>query len=219
MDALTSNQNMPWAWIKCVDAMAKDAQSTYKYDGNQNLPAEILHWLFLSDEDSALDREKLLALGITHVLSLNPNTPHYCNWTETRYRLVGIEQKRIHADDDERYDMIGLHWDECYSYLHQIQNTPNAKVLVHCVSGINRSGLIVCAAFMIFEQVDVVKAVDHCLRQRQALLWNKSFRKQLCILAAKHELLGNIPEGYDNEPIIDEPLPPPPIQGLDRLLR
>ena len=211
---------------------------------NIDLPASISSWLYLSDEASALDLPKLKSMGITHVLSLNGVAPYKCRWSKDRYDSVGIVHKRIHAEDNEGYAMINKHWDECYSFLKQVHdnnqhyqeeqeqyhhtanmtniNNVNVKekmkVVVHCVSGINRSGVIVCAALMIFEQMEVLKVVMHCIQQRKVILWNKSFRKQLCILAAKYELLGEKPEGYDDEPIVEEPLPPPPIRALDRIL-
>jgi len=113
--------------------------------------------------------------------------------------------------------MIGQHWDKCYTFLKQATEVPDARVVIHCVSGINRSGLIICAAFMIFEQLDVLHVVDHCIKKRGSLLWNRSFQEQLCVLAAEHGLLGEKPEGYDDKPISKVPLAPPPIKAFDRL--
>merc|ERR1719354_551783 len=113
--------------------------------------------------------------------------------------------------------MIGRHWDECHLFLKEAFEVADAKVIVHCVSGINRSGLIACAAVMIFEQLDVLDVVDLGIEKRGMLLWNKSFQEQLCMMAAEHNLLGEKPEGYDDEPICKVLLPPPPIKAFDRL--
>ena len=66
----------------------------------------------------------------------------------------------------------------------------SGKVVVHCVAGINRSGVVATAAYMIATQTPVLDAIKHVHSKRGALLWNKSFVVQLCILARKHNLLG-----------------------------
>jgi predicted protein tyrosine phosphatase len=197
--------------------MLEEPNSNYT-DENPILPVEILPWLFLSDEKNAQDRKRLTDIGVTHVLSVNGAPEYRCRWSKDFYNSAGIVHKRIHGEDNEGYDMISRHWDECYSFLNQVHEVPNAKVVVHCVSGINRSGLIVCAAQMIFEHLDVLNVVEHCAKQRKRILWNKYFRKQLCLLAAQNGLLGDKPEGYDDEPIIEVPIPPPPKRALDKLL-
>ena len=134
------------------------------------------------------------------------------------YHAVGITHHTIHAVDEEGYDMIGCHWDECHAFLEKARVDENSKVVLHCVSGINRSGVVTCAAVMLFEQVSIVQAVKHCLEKRKSFHWNKSFQKQLCILAAEHNLLGSKPDGYDDSPMVMKRLPPPPIKAFDRLL-
>lgn len=84
---------------------------------------------------------------------------------------------------------------------------PDGRVVIHCVAGVNRSGLIVCAACLVLEQKLVVEVVEDCLQKRQsAFLWNKSLQRQLCELAQHHNLLGPQPEGYDDwsEPLAEK---------------
>ncbi len=209
----------PWAWIKCIRDMVNTARKSNSYSENGiDLPCQVGRNLYISDEANALDRKKLQSLGITHVLSLNAAPPYRYRWSKELYDSINIANKRIEAEDSEGYDMIGRHWDECYSFLKEAHKEEDAKVVIHCVSGINRSGLIICAAVMIFEERDVVAVVDACIKKRRMILWNKSFQEQLCMLAAKYELLGEKPEGYDNEPVVADPLPPPPIKAFDRLI-
>jgi protein-tyrosine phosphatase len=207
------NEDVPWAWVKCIEE--KIRQTTFS--SVPDLPVEILPWLFLSDEENAKNTLKLKSLGITHVLSLNGVPSNHEKWFNDLYDVGGIEHKRIHADDSESYNMIEKDWKECYSYLEKVQNTDGAKVVIHCVAGINRSGLVASAAYMIFGRVTVLEAVEACLEKRKTLLWNQSFQRQLCVLAAAENLLGPKPEGFTDEPKVLKPIPPPPRTALDRL--
>ena len=91
--------------------------------------------------------------------------------------------------------------------------------MVHCVAGINRSGLVACAAHMVMEKVNVVPAVIAVRDQRGPLLWNHAFQEQLVQLAATEGLLGSKPDGFtDDEPLsLGPPLPPPAHVALDRI--
>lgn len=214
MSQSKGNDSMPWAWIKHIDCLLDESKSEHKYENPLFLPVDILPWLLLSDEESVKNTKLLKSLGVTHVLSLNGTTAHRCRWFTELYNTAGIVHKRIHAEDEEGYELIDRHWEECYSFLEQVRACEDSKVVIHCVSGINRSGVTACAAMMIFEQVSVVQAVQHCLEKRKNLLWNKTFRRQLCSLAAKNDLLGDKPDGYDDSPIVELLLPPPPIKNL-----
>ena len=218
MSRSENDEQIPWAWIKKIDSLVAQSKSQYIYQ-HHSFPVEILPWLFLSDEESAQNIKLIKSLGVTHVLSLNGTTAHQCRWSTELYHTAGIIHKRIHAVDEEGYEMIHNHWNECCDFLEQVRASENAKIILHCVSGINRSGVIACAAMMIFEQVTVIPAVEFCLEKRKTLLWNKSFQRQLCSLAAQHDLLGSKPDEFDNSPIVEEPLQPPPIKAaFDRLL-
>jgi protein-tyrosine phosphatase len=185
------------------------------------LPVELLPWLLLSDEKNARNVAKLKALGVTHVLSVNGTTAYEENIMQESLESVGIVHRRIAGDDQEGYDMIGNHWDDCRAFIEDArEGNEVAKVLVHCVAGINRSGLISCAAHMCFERETVLKVVEHCMRRRGAVLWNRSFQKQLCLLAAEEGLLGAKPAGYSDEPSVPihvGPAQPPARDALSKL--
>ena len=212
----TKDAMIPWAYIRCINDMIKDTR--LQNDQRQELPIQILPWLYLSDQANAHNREKLIDLKITHVLSVNGSTPYQSRWSKDFYDSLSIKHTRINGVDDEGYAMIEKHWDECFTSLKETHyDSDSSKIVVHCVAGINRSALIICAALMVFEQMNVLEAVDLCLKKRGTILSNKSFRKQLCIFAASIDKLGEKPDGYVNDAIVEEPLPPPPIRALDRL--
>lgn len=57
---------------------------------------------------------------------------------------------------------------------------------MHCVAGINRSGVLVAAARMLDERTSVLATVKHCRAQRgSTFLWNESFQEQLVALARR----------------------------------
>mmetsp|Transcript_6676 Transcript_6676/g.9578 ORF Transcript_6676/g.9578 Transcript_6676/m.9578 type:complete len:234 (+) Transcript_6676:28-729(+) len=213
---------IPWQWINCIESIVmKDP----KLDIVKQTATEILPWLYLSNEDTACNIPTLNSLGITHVLSLNGAPAYKLDWLKKEYQHAGIVNHRIHAEDEEGYDLIGRHWEDCLNFFmsvvqpHQDPNTNN-KVLVHCVAGINRSGLVACAAYMTFEHdVNVLDAVRYCAEKRgHCFLWNKSFQKQLCCLAAQKDLLGDAPAGFSDEQVGTVATFSPPIRAFDRLI-
>ena len=209
---LTSNI-IPWAWIKQVKHLVDRPTSP------KPVPVEILPWLYLSDERNVFVTARLRKLGITHVLAVNSMPDYKVQEYRERFENAGMTYKHCPGEDEEDYDMIGLHWEECRHFLQGVRES-GGKAIVHCVAGINRSGLIVTAAHMVLEGRPLLEVVQHGIQQRGSLLWNRFFQKQLCMLAAKEGLLGNKPEGQTDDPIVSEPLKPPPIRSaLDQLAK
>ena len=220
-EAAPPSSSQPWPWIKCLRDMTDPlSDNNQKYNTSTQddveLPVEILPWLYLSDRKNAMNLQKLKRHNITHILSVCGMAPRELNDWKERLEGTNIIHKQINCDDTEGYDMIGKHWETCLELLrdvrrqHKIQDSKK-RVVVHCVAGVNRSGLIVCAASMILEQNLLLEVAKDCLQKRGGLLlWNRSFQKQLCGLAQRHNLLGPQPEGYDLQPLIDTLPPPPP---------
>lgn len=71
--------------------------------------------------------------------------------------------------------------------------------------------MIACGAHLVLERQPVLDVVRHCVQQRGSVIWNRSFQKQLCVLAQAEGLLGPQPEGYDNTKwtFMDNFAPPP----------
>lgn len=200
-------KNMPWAWIKKVDEMI-DRTLAKKVE----LPVEIMPSLFLSDDRSVLDIKKLKSLGITHVLSVNGVPSYKGRHISNVYEDNKISHLRVHAEDSEGYGMLEKHWNQCFEFISTaIEGNSNARVSVNCAAGVNRSGLIVCAAYMVLEKVELIQALEHCIEKRGLILTNKSFQKELCIFADEMNLLGEKPAGMNDDPIPDNYyLAPPP---------
>lgn len=156
------------------------------------LPVEIAPALYLSDarraHDVALLRERH---QITHVLNVAGRA---AQGPASEYEAAGIEVLNIEADDEEGYPMLTLHLAKCRSFIAAARSA-NGRCLVHCVAGINRSGVIVAAEKMLSERLPVLETVRHCRRQRgNIFLCNESFAASLVALARTEGLLGPEPE-------------------------
>ena len=236
-EATTTNQEVPWAWIKATN----DILTNPPYKEPQ-LPVQLLPWLWLSDEyNSVRQIDKLLELEVTHVLTTNTMQRGDLERIRLRLQQVGISHHAIDAHDENGYDMIGLHWEECKQFFETARNHPKGKLVVHCLAGMNRSGLMAAAAMLTLggekdnngssvserdapeskrlKDTSLLNVVKILKRKRGMILTNLSFQKQLCDLAAREGMLGERPEGYS-----DDPLPasnfirygPPPNEALDR---
>lgn len=154
------------------------------------LPVEIGDGIFLSDARHAHDLERLKALGITHVLNVAGKA---AIGPENEYTAAGITVKNIEADDEEGYPMLANHLGEAQKFISSAHVT-NGRCVVHCIAGINRSGVIVAAVKMLSEKMNVLDVVAHCRRRRgNVFLGNNSFQVDLVALARKEHLLGPPP--------------------------
>ena len=110
------------------------------------------------------------------------------------YKDVGIISLNLDADDEEGYPMLSQHLERCRAFYAECKSTENGKMVIHCQAGINRSGVITAAIYMLEEQMHVLDVVKHIRRRRgNCYLWNVSFQKQLIALAKKNGLLGPKP--------------------------
>ena len=95
--------------------------------------------------------------------------------------------------------MLAQHLERCRAFYAECKSTENGKMVIHCQAGINRSGVITAAIYMLEEQMHVLDVVKHIRRRRgNCYLWNVSFQKQLIALAKKNSLLGPKPEDIPN---------------------
>mmetsp|Transcript_6260 Transcript_6260/g.9093 ORF Transcript_6260/g.9093 Transcript_6260/m.9093 type:complete len:215 (+) Transcript_6260:309-953(+) len=194
----SSQDDIPWAWVKYVRNMILDHNGRCP----SSMPVKILDWLYLSNLGNVMDAERIKReIGITHVVTTNAMSSDCKKQLKTNVQNAGINNHLfVPGEDEEGYDMIGNHWGKCHSFLKDAKES-GGRVVVHCVAGINRSALVVCAACMILEQIPVIDAVRYCIDKRGTILTNESFQKQLCILAKQNGLLGDYPESYSDSPV------------------
>jgi predicted protein tyrosine phosphatase len=199
--------NVPWAWFKKMQHIVESPPANA---APAQLPLEILPWLYISDLSNLRDTKRLVEMGITHVLSVNAMQPTRLADLSDRLRTEQIVHQHVPGRDEYGYDMIEQHWATCFQFLESVfvqykaNNASQKKVVVHCLAGINRSGLIVAAAHMVLTRTPVLEVVRNLVHQRGSVLWNRSFQMQLCVLAAREGLLGEHPVGYSNDPSTED---------------
>jgi predicted protein tyrosine phosphatase len=154
------------------------------------LPVEITPYMFLSNAQNAHDIEMLKERGITHVLNV-AGTAGMGPLSE--YADANITVLNIDADDEEGYQMLSRHYQKCHAFV-ETARTSGGKCVVHCVAGINRSGVIVAAVMMLNEQQNVLDVVAHCRERRgNEFLSNELFQEELVAMARREGLLGPKP--------------------------
>ncbi|CAB9508876.1 specificity protein phosphatase 26 [Seminavis robusta] len=196
-----------WAWYHAIGRLLE----TGTFREPKDLPAQVTPWMMISSEYPLRNFERLLELGVTHVLTTNAMVPELLEPAQQRYAKCGfITHGYVAGRDREGYDMLGQHWGDCLEFLSAVRGADNQKVVVHCSAGQNRSGLIVAAALIALERMTLIEAVENLKRVRGVVLINRSFRQQLCEFAAKEGLLGDKPEGFSDEP-------PEPIRSFEFL--
>jgi len=193
LDSTHDEDDEDWPWIAAIQH--KEQIETIP----NGVPVEIIPGkLYIGDADSVKEgyKENLRERRITAVLNMaaNKGTPADPSYVASEWK-EGMKDgsflyKDIQADDDKKYPLIEKHWDEAEKFISNAisQNRP---CLVHCVQGQNRSGLIVCAFYMVYKQIDIVAAVEHVRSKRGTeVLNNSGFQRQLVELARRENLLG-----------------------------
>ena len=148
--------------------------------------SEILDHLYLGNEVDAKYGKVLKEHGITHVV----NCAQGYIRTGTDFYKLHDKQKYIgfNAEDHPSYDMM-QHFDEAFKFIEEAREF-GGKVLVHCVMGINRSGLLVIAYVMVHKNMGPLSAAKFVKQKRDgALVINDGFKKQLIQFAEKRGLL------------------------------
>ena len=184
-----------------------DAERQAEVRRMHRLPVDVTPNLYLGDAGCAADLERLKSLSITHVLN--------CAAGETRdmsavYLQNGIRSMAVAAKDNENCALLDGHVD-VEAFL--VKARQSGKVLVHCVQGLNRSGLVV-AAELVRDGADVVDAV-RILRKRRGndALSNTNFQRRLVRYAARMGRLGPLPDVVVSEARAAAPAPAPPPAG------
>ena len=99
--------------------------------------------------------------------------------------------------------MLKKHLMECQLFVNKCKKMKNGKIVIHCHAGINRSGVIMAAIYMLEEKKNILDVVKHLrLCRGNACLWNESFVKQLIKLASSKALLGPTPNIVSNNKVV-----------------
>lgn len=171
------------------------------------LPVDVTPTLYLGDAGCAQDVARHKSLFITHVL--NCAAGETADWSDA-YAAAGITLMAVGAKDDSRCSLLLDENREIEAFLATARDA--GAVLVHCVQGLNRSGLVV-AAELVRNGADVLDAV-RLLRARRGndALSNMNFQRQLVRYAARLNRLGPAPASPVDLPAADLRPPEPPAR-------
>lgn len=168
-------------------------KNDHSHSFHRDLPVAITDDLYLSDAEGVRDVERLKRLGVTHVLNTGG---HYVEprLSAEEYSRAGISYKMIEGHDSQIYPFLDLHLQESLRYIQQAQDK-GGKCVVHCQGGVNRSGVLIAAVYMLQTQTNVLETVLHCRRCRgnSFLTHNQGFIQDLVALARQEDLLGPLP--------------------------
>jgi atypical dual specificity phosphatase len=193
-----SEDDWPWLWAirdhnildwrKCIGNGPLQEDNMIDISMAQSmLPVEITPYLFLSDARSAHNINRLKELGITHVLNV---AGKFASPAEEIYSKEEICVKVIEAEDEDGYPMLRKHLADSRLFIQEARKS-GGKCVVHCVAGINRSGVIVAAEKLLTERMNVLDVIAHIRKQRgNVYLTNETFQEELVALARKEGLLG-----------------------------
>ena len=145
---------------------------------------KLLDHLYLGSLDEAEDVNKLQNLGITHVI----NTVHNQTAPTTRHVYGGtFEYLGFTSVDDKRYDIMH-HFTSVFEFIERARKW-GGKCFIHCLAGINRSGVLATAYVMIHKDCGPITAVKYVHEKRGILLSNHGFIEALILLAYERGML------------------------------
>ncbi|XP_016359875.1 dual specificity phosphatase DUPD1-like [Sinocyclocheilus anshuiensis] len=140
---------------------------------------EVWPWVFIGNEETAWDRDKLKEMGITHIL--NAAAPK----KDLKFLLGMASEKDLlgTVNTGSRYyrgmniTYCGLplfrHWANISKYflpaakfIHKALRNPTSKVLIHCTQGLSHSATLFLAYLMICHDMMVEKVIDHVIKVR-----------------------------------------------------
>ena len=142
----------------------------------------IPNFLWLGDEDCAIDINTLQSLGINYIL----NCAGY-DVMDVKYPS-NFQTHVLFADDADDYNIINDDIASCIEFVTNCINN-NGKILIHCLAGMNRSATITIAVLMYFKGMDLLSCIKYTQQRRGWILSNESFQRQLVQYAQKLDLL------------------------------
>lgn len=114
----------------------------------------------------------LTNVGITHMLSLNGETPMWA-----AFSAGTVKVKVVEIDDEPDEPMLG-HLEDCHAFIDAARESGGA-VLVFCTAGISRSATVVTSYLMRREGIGFHEALHRLKQDRPWVRPNAGFERQL----------------------------------------
>merc|ERR1711997_423086 len=108
------------------------------------------------------------------------------NYTKSLYDSA-FKYMGFPGQDREDYPIMN-HFKEIHSFIENAR-TNNEKCLIHCMRGVNRSGVLATAHIMVKNNLGPITAAQIVYKKRGMLLTNPSFVSQLLFYAKENQYL------------------------------
>ncbi|XP_055335153.1 dual specificity protein phosphatase 10-like [Paramacrobiotus metropolitanus] len=132
--------------------------------------SQILPFLFLGNENDAMNMQLLSAWNIKHILNVTSHAP--CHFEES-----GIRYKRVSACDSGQQNLL-QHFNEAFDFIEEARKS-NSSILIHCQAGVSRSATIVVAYVMHHLGISMNEAYNLVKTKRSVISPNFNFMGQL----------------------------------------
>jgi len=167
-----------------MDARIAAARALHTHRLTFQEPTHITDRLWLGSCFDAKDIEFLRGEGITHVVNCADPLPLFETYT---VKDAGLRAWIVlGAEDDPAYPILERHLTAVTEFIDAALLEPDAKVLVHCRAGVNRSStlLLAYAALRCIPQASgrleaFATVFEHVMERRPMILSNDGFYTQL----------------------------------------
>jgi len=146
---------------------------------------QVLPQLYLGNQEDAEQAEKLINLGITHIISIVGGG---------RYKDLCEKYMYIPLRDNGSSDLLE-HLENSYDFMLESQG-PNNKLFIHCQLGQNRSASFVIGFLMRWKKLSFHEAYTFLKEKRALIHPHKEYIKQLRDLDKHLHKVYSTPENF-----------------------
>jgi len=146
---------------------------------------QVLPRLYLGNQEDAEQEEKMMNLGITHIISIvgRGRYSHYCE----NYRYIPLR-------DNGSSDLL-VQLDRSYNFMVGSQK-PHSKLFIHCKLGQNRSASLVIGFLMRYQQCCLFDAYTFLKQKRELIHPHFKYMRQLRELDIQLNGVYSTPKGF-----------------------
>jgi dual specificity MAP kinase phosphatase len=154
----------------CVPLLFSPTSPEVNCDIDTAVASEILPYLLIGNQRDAANRERLIELGVTHILNVTAQLPLH-------FESDGITCKRLPATDSGSQN-LKQYFAEAIKFIDGAHEA-KGRVLVHCQAGVSRSPTIVIAYLMARNHQNLCEAFSFVKERRAIVAPNLNFMGQL----------------------------------------
>lgn len=134
-------------------------------------PSIITHNIVIGSKKDAANEECLRRYGITHILNVAQQIPNFFPELFVYHKISILDSPDVN---------IVSYFHEAASFIKHVQNM-NGRVLVHCVSGVSRSVVLVILYLMVESGLLLKEAYDYVFGCRPYISPNEGFKFQMAL--------------------------------------